>query len=151
MNRAFLALLGGAVVSGLTPLVVRWIEIDPAAAGFWRIVLMLPMLWLWGIRDGGSRQTSVTARDRWLLVIGGAAYGADIAVWFWSIELTNLSNARRLRALNSAIGRFTPLASGGAAGILTAAHRPPIARTHRGPDGAAACPSGSPVTTCGEI
>jgi drug/metabolite transporter (DMT)-like permease len=94
MNRAFLALLGGAVVSGLTPLVVRWIEIDPAAAGFWRIVLMLPMLWLWGIRDGGSRQTSVTARDRWLLVIGGAAYGADIAVWFWSIELTSAANAQ---------------------------------------------------------
>jgi drug/metabolite transporter (DMT)-like permease len=94
MNPAFLALLGGAVVSGLTPLVVRWIEIDPAAAGFWRIVLMLPMLWLWGMRDNRTPRPTMTARDRWLLIVGGAAYGADIAVWFWSIELTSAANAQ---------------------------------------------------------
>lgn len=94
MNWAFLALLGGAVVSGLTPLVVRWIEIDPAAAGFWRIALMLPMLWLWGVREDKAKHPPLTARDRGLLIIGGAAYGADIAVWFWSIELTSAANAQ---------------------------------------------------------
>jgi drug/metabolite transporter (DMT)-like permease len=95
MNWAFLALLGGAVVSGLTPLVVRWIEIDPAAAGFWRVALMLPMLWIWGMRGrGAAKKTAMTARDRWLLILGGAAYGADIAVWFWSIQLTSAANAQ---------------------------------------------------------
>jgi drug/metabolite transporter (DMT)-like permease len=94
MNPAFLALLGGAVVSGLTPLVVRWIDIDPAAAGFWRVALMLPMLWLWGIREDRAHKAAMTSRDRWLLLLGGAAYGADIAVWFWSIQLTSAANAQ---------------------------------------------------------
>jgi drug/metabolite transporter (DMT)-like permease len=95
MNPAFLALLAGAVVSGLTPLVVRLIEIDPAAAGFWRVALMLPMLWIWGMRGGrASKPTAMTARDRWLLILGGAAYGADIAVWFWAIQLTSAANAQ---------------------------------------------------------
>ena len=95
MNPAFLALLAGAVVSGLTPLVVRWIEIDPAAAGFWRVALMLPLLWIWGMRGSrAAKPTAMTARDRWLLIIGGAAYGADIAVWFWSIQLTSAANAQ---------------------------------------------------------
>ncbi|MGH6641585.1 DMT family transporter [Hypericibacter sp.] len=94
MNPAFLALLAGAVVSGLTPLVVRWIEIDPAAAGFWRVALMLPMLWVWGMRGDKAVKTGMTARDRWLLIIGGAAYGADIAVWFWAIQLTSAANAQ---------------------------------------------------------
>ncbi len=95
MNPAFLALLAGAVVSGLTPLVVRLIEIDPAAAGFWRVALMLPMLWIWGMRGSRTaKQTVIAARDRWLLIIGGAAYGADIAVWFWSIQLTSAANAQ---------------------------------------------------------
>ncbi|HWA45877.1 MAG TPA: DMT family transporter [Hypericibacter adhaerens] len=94
MNPAFLALLGGAVFSGLTPMVVRWVEIDPAAAGFWRVALMLPMLWLWGARDARTAAAPLSARNRWLLLIGGAAYGADIAVWFWSIELTTAANAQ---------------------------------------------------------
>jgi len=94
MNRAFVALLGGALVSGLTPLVVRWIEIDPAAAGFWRTALILPVLWIWGAREDKARHPPMTARDRRLLLIGGAAYGADIAVWFWAIQLTSAANAQ---------------------------------------------------------
>lgn len=93
MNRAVLALLAGVVLSGLTPLLVRHATIDPAATAFWRTALMLPLFLLWRVPASEPR---VAPRDRWLLLLGGATYGADIAVWFWAITLTSVANAQLL-------------------------------------------------------
>jgi drug/metabolite transporter (DMT)-like permease len=93
MNRAVLALLAGVVLSGLTPLLVRHATLDPAATAFWRTALMLPLFLLWRVPASEPR---IAPRDRWLLLLGGAAYGADIAVWFWAITLTSVANAQLL-------------------------------------------------------
>jgi drug/metabolite transporter (DMT)-like permease len=93
MNRAVLALLVGVVLSGLTPLLVRHATLDPAATAFWRTALMLPLFLLWRVPASEPR---IAPRDRWLLLLGGATYGADIAVWFWAITLTSVANAQLL-------------------------------------------------------
>jgi len=45
-SAAFLALLGGAVAMGISPVFVRFAEIGPFASAFWRVALALPALWL---------------------------------------------------------------------------------------------------------
>lgn len=94
MNPAFLALLVGAFFTGVTPLAVRFVEIDPAAGGFWRTALTLPLFLAWRSSPSEAAAQPMSARDRGLLVLGGAAYGADIAVWFWAIHLTSAVNAQ---------------------------------------------------------
>lgn len=93
MNPAFLALLLGALLTGLNPLLVRLADIDPAAIGFWRVLLMLPLFLLWPKPDRAEEQMPGW-RDRTLLLVAGAAYGADLVVWYWSIELTSIANAQ---------------------------------------------------------
>jgi len=96
MNRALLALLLGAVISGLNPLLVRYAAIDPAAVGFWRVAVTLPLFLLWRApaASGGASETVPVWRDRLLLILAGAAYGADLVVWYWSITLTSVANAQ---------------------------------------------------------
>jgi drug/metabolite transporter (DMT)-like permease len=90
MLAAILALLGGVLISGATPILVRFAETDPAATGFWRMVLALPLLFLIPA-DGPAR---ASRRDLARVAIGGAAYGADLAVWYWAIMLTSVVNAQ---------------------------------------------------------
>lgn len=95
MYRALLALLLAAVISGLNPLLVRYAVIDPAATGFWRVALVLPLFLLW--RASAAEAVAATApalRDRLLLLLAGAAYGGDLVVWYWSINLTSVANAQ---------------------------------------------------------
>lgn len=96
MNRALLALLLGAVISGLNPLLVRYAAIDPAAVGFWRVAVTLPLFLLWRAPTAanGASEMPPAWRARLLLILAGAAYGADLVVWYWSINLTSVANAQ---------------------------------------------------------
>lgn len=89
MFLALAALLGGAVLSGISPVLVRLAETDPAATGFWRMVLALPLVLL--LPRGGEPMAWADIRR---LILGGAAYGADLAVWYWAIALTSVINAQ---------------------------------------------------------
>ena len=44
---AFLALVGGAMAMGISPVFVRFAEVGPFTSAFWRVGLALPALWLW--------------------------------------------------------------------------------------------------------
>jgi drug/metabolite transporter (DMT)-like permease len=90
MYAAVAALLGGVLISGATPIFVRVAETDPAATGFWRMALSLPLLLL--IPAGAAGRAS--PRDLARVAVGGAAYGADLAVWYWAILLTSVVNAQ---------------------------------------------------------
>lgn len=93
MYRALFALLVAAVISGLNPLLVRYAAIDPAATGFWRVAVVLPLFLLW--RAPAAEAVAAPAwRDRLLLLLAGAAYGGDLVVWYWSINLTSVANAQ---------------------------------------------------------
>ena len=86
-----LALLSGILLSGITPIFVRLAETDPAATGFWRMVLALPLLVL-----VPASPAPMSRADSRRLVLGGVAYGADLAVWYWAIKLTSVVNAQLL-------------------------------------------------------
>lgn len=90
MYAAVAALLGGVLISGATPIFVRVAETDPTATGFWRMALSLPLLLLVPMR--GTLRAA--PRDLARIAIGGAAYGADLAVWYWAILLTSVVNAQ---------------------------------------------------------
>lgn len=89
MPLALAALFGGVILSGITPVLVRLAETDPAATGFWRMVLALPLLFLLPGERGPIARYDVRR-----ILVGGAAYGADLAVWFWAIALTSVVNAQ---------------------------------------------------------
>jgi drug/metabolite transporter (DMT)-like permease len=89
MPLALAALFGGILLSSITPVLVRLAETDPAATGFWRMVLALPLVLLLP----RNRQPMAWS-DVKRLILGGAAYGADLAVWYWAIALTSVVNAQ---------------------------------------------------------
>ena len=96
---------------GNASLLVRLAETDPAATGFWRMVLALPLVFLLP-RDRRPMAWS----DIKCVILGGAAYGADLAVWYWAIALTSVVNAQLFAfsyplwvMLFVALGRGQPL------------------------------------------
>lgn len=87
----FAALLGGNVALALGPWLVRLADTGPVAAGFWRMLLPLPLFaWLaWREKPlaPASRRTIL------LLLAAGTFFAADLATWHIGIELTRLGNA----------------------------------------------------------
>lgn len=105
---AFACLLLGAVGIAFAPLFVRWSEVGPSATAFHRVLLALPFLWAWrALRvpdaarsescPGGQLSTRVYREEKSrftpLLLIPGAFFAADLALWHWSIRLTSVANA----------------------------------------------------------
>lgn len=89
---AFAALLVGNAALAFGPWLVRLADVGPVAAGFWRLALAVPFLWLL------ARTAGQPARlPRWplLLAIAAAAlfFALDLASWHAGILLTKLGNA----------------------------------------------------------
>lgn len=94
-----LALVGGAVAMGISPVFVRYAEIGPFASAFWRVALALPVLWLW------SRMASPAAQPRpdrgaylWV-VLAGLLFAGDLTFWHLAILNTSVANATFLATL----------------------------------------------------
>ncbi|TCD04108.1 DMT family transporter [Erythrobacteraceae bacterium CFH 75059] len=87
-----LALLAGNAALALGPWFVRLADSGPVAAGFWRLVLVLPVVALLAWREGRKRPVAAT-RLRWLVAAAGAFFALDLAAWHIGIELTRLGNA----------------------------------------------------------
>lgn len=91
---AMAALLFGAISLGFTPIFVRLAETGPAAAGFWRLLLSLPLLGalaFWrGPKGGGP--------DR-VIVLAGVFFALDLAFWHYGIQMTSVLNATVLANL----------------------------------------------------
>jgi drug/metabolite transporter (DMT)-like permease len=85
------ALLGGNVALALGPWLVRLTDTGPVAAGFWRMLLPLPLFaWLAWRERGESRATPRTVV---VLLAAGAFFAADLASWHVGIEASRLGNA----------------------------------------------------------
>jgi drug/metabolite transporter (DMT)-like permease len=93
------ALVCGAFAIGFAPIFVRLSEVGPGATAFWRILLALPVLWLWMAVEGQNttapRQPTRPADYRWLAA-AGLFFAGDIAVWHWSLQFTFVANATLL-------------------------------------------------------
>ena len=97
---AFLALLAGNVALAAGPFLVRHAGVGPVAAGFWRLALALPFLFVIALV---VRQPIRLPRLAVLVAIAFAAFffAADLAAWHIGILLTKLGNATLFGNLSS--------------------------------------------------
>lgn len=115
---AFPALLLGNVALAFGPWMVRLADVGPVAAGFWRLALALPFLFL---TARIARQPAHWPSRALIITIGIAAifYSLDLASWNAGIRMTKLGNA----TLFGNTGSFVFAAYG-----LWLAHRMPSAK-----------------------
>ena len=89
---AFAALLLGNVALAAGPFLVRHSGVGPIAAGYWRLALAIPFLWLVAI---AVKQPIRWPRRpiAWAIFLAAAFFAADLAAWHAGILLTKLGNA----------------------------------------------------------
>lgn len=104
---ALSALILGALCIGFAPIFVRLVDVGYTAAAFWRVALAAPLLGaLWFPRRtrtrGGARLPA--------LLLAGAFFAADLAVWHQSIRYTSVANATLLANLAPVFVTFAAFA-----------------------------------------
>jgi drug/metabolite transporter (DMT)-like permease len=89
---AFPAVLIGSTALAFGPWLVRLSGVGPVAAGFWRLALALPFLFVVAAMTG---QPVHWPRRALALLVAAAAFffAADLAVWHVGIQMTKLGNA----------------------------------------------------------
>jgi drug/metabolite transporter (DMT)-like permease len=97
---ALITLVLGACAIGFAPIFVRLSEVGPAATASYRLLIALPVFWLWASLE---RPTAKGSPRRWSnaggLVLAGLFYAGDLALWHWSIRYTTVANATLLTNL----------------------------------------------------
>lgn len=86
---ALVILLASACVLGLAPILVRLTETGPAAAGFWRFLLAMPLLLILTARPGAE---GVGRPTKWML-LAGLFFALDLSFWHYGIVMTSVANA----------------------------------------------------------
>src|SRR5436305_11396762 len=89
---AFPALFIGSSALAFGPWLVRLAGVGPVAAGFWRLALALPFLFVIAAVIGQPVHLP-GRRLVWLLVIAAFFFAADLAAWHAGIHMTKLGNA----------------------------------------------------------
>jgi drug/metabolite transporter (DMT)-like permease len=89
---AFLALILGNVALANGPWLVRVSDTGPIAAGFWRMMLALPVLMIFAAREKAPALAS-QKRLIGLVMLGGIFFALDLASWHVGILQTKLANA----------------------------------------------------------
>lgn len=95
----FVALVVGACAIGFAPIFVRLTETGPAAAGFWRLFLALPVLALMALRDGKG---AATPPGR-MMLLAGLFFALDLSFWHYGVKLTSVANATVLTNLSPVV------------------------------------------------
>lgn len=89
---AFVALLAGSSALALGPWLVRLAGVGPVAAGFWRLSLALPFLFL--IARLAGQPVHWPGRALGLIIaLAAFFFAADLAAWHSGIHMTKLGNA----------------------------------------------------------
>jgi len=89
---AFPALVVGSTALAIGPWLVRLSEVGPVAAGFWRLFLALPFLFV--IASVSGRPAHWPGHRLGMLVaLAGFFFAADLAAWHTGIPMTKLGNA----------------------------------------------------------
>lgn len=92
--RSLAALVFGATIVGLSPILVRLAEAGPAAVGFWRLAFAIPILFTLSRRANPSpTQPSQTA------LLAGLFFALDLGFWHYGIRYTSVANATVLSNL----------------------------------------------------
>ncbi|MFM5949289.1 MAG: DMT family transporter [Novosphingobium sp.] len=88
----FAALMGGNAALAVGPLFVRQADSGPVSAGFWRLLLALPVLFLLA-RLNREKLSGFTPATWWAMAGAGMFFGLDIASWHIGIGMTRMANA----------------------------------------------------------
>jgi drug/metabolite transporter (DMT)-like permease len=86
------ALLVGNAALALGPWFVRLADSGPVAAGFWRVGLALPVLFLFASREPAPA-APVTRKMLLAIALGGVFFALDLSSWHVGIGFTRLGNA----------------------------------------------------------
>ena len=89
---AFAALFVGSTALAFGPWLVRLAEVGPVAAGFWRLALALPFLFVVAALAGQPVHWP-GRRLALLLAVAAFFFAADLAAWHVAIHMTKLGNA----------------------------------------------------------
>lgn len=111
-RRAFLAVLAGALLLGFSAIFVRWAqEAEPAAIGFYRMAIALPLTLLlaWRTQDPGPAPPAEVhpgsaggphpVRGALWATLGGLLFTTDLFLWQTAIRHTSAANATLLIGL----------------------------------------------------
>ncbi len=105
-----IALVFGACAIGFAPIFARLTETGPAAAGFWRLTLALPLLapmMLMAARTEGARLAPFADKA---VLLAGLFFAADLGFWHYALRMTSVANATVLTNLTpivvTAVGWF---------------------------------------------
>ncbi|HWW65525.1 MAG TPA: DMT family transporter [Sphingomonadaceae bacterium] len=91
-TRAFVALIVGNICLAFGPWMVRLADVGPVAAGFWRLALAAPLLFL--LTRFARQPIPRLSAGLWImLALGGLFFAADLASWHAGILRTRLANA----------------------------------------------------------
>jgi len=99
---AFAALLAGNICLAFGPLLVRLGGVGPVAAGFWRLALAAPLLFLLA-RVARQPIPRLSGRMWVMLALGGLFFAADLGSWHFGIFRTRLANATLFGNISSFI------------------------------------------------
>ena len=91
-------LLGTAIAVmawGASGALIKSIDMDGLAIGFWRFVIYATVLAAWMI----SRGARVTRRVMWAALPGGISLGLDVVFFFSAVKLTTVVNATTITSL----------------------------------------------------
>ena len=89
---ALVAVVIANVALAFGPLFVRMTDVGPVAAGFWRLALATPVLFVVAVMMG-SKPIKSSRGLWWVLAIAGLAFAADLASWHIGIVRTTLANS----------------------------------------------------------
>jgi drug/metabolite transporter (DMT)-like permease len=89
---AFPALVLSNIVLAVGPLLVRMSDTGPVAAGFWRLLLAVPILFLM-MRASGQSLGGLAPVLSSMILVGGLLFAADLASWHLGIMRTKVANS----------------------------------------------------------
>ena len=107
-RKALLVLIAGACIIGLSPICVRLAEamgpqgqpgVGPAAVGFWRLLIALPMMTVLGLLESKRGNEGAFGRPTPMVLITGLLFSADLICWHYGIRYTSVANATVLSNL----------------------------------------------------
>ncbi len=91
-----IALLGGALAMGVSPIFVRFAAADgvPAfASAFWRVALALPLLYAWALAEEKKAGAGPKPTMNKAIFLAGLFFAGDLLCWHISLLNTSVANA----------------------------------------------------------
>ena len=93
----------GALAIAFAPVLVRLTTTGPAAAGFWRLALALPMLTVAAVLARPRASAAGGRAPPPLTLLAGLFFALDLGFWHYGIKFTTVANATILANLSPVI------------------------------------------------